>query len=61
MLVAIRQAIRSRRDFTAFNAYLRSENAAQVDEWEKGLEDWMADHSQPDPFRVSVSGTLSCS
>lgn len=59
MLVAIRQAIRSRRDFTAFDVYLCSENTDQVDEWARGLDDWMADNTQPDPFRVSISGSLS--
>lgn len=56
MLGALQEAVRSRRDFTAFNIYLRSENSDQVDEWQKALEAWMEDHSQPDPFRVSTSG-----
>lgn len=58
MLAAIPEAIRSRRDFDAFTTYLRSENSAQVDEWQKCLEDWMVDHSLPDPFRASTSGML---
>lgn len=54
----MREALRSRRDFDAFNAYLRSENGSQVDEWQKALEDWSEDHSRPDPFRASITGML---
>lgn len=52
----MREAIRSRRDFNAFNTYLRSENNAQVDEWEQNLDSWIVDKSLPDPFRASISG-----
>lgn len=58
MLEAMRGALRSRRDFDAFNNFLRSENAAQVDEWQKALDDWLEDHSCPDPFRALTTGTL---
>lgn len=56
MLQSIPPAIKSRRDFDAFDAYLRKEGSAQVDEWLEELTAWLADKSLPDPFRVPVTG-----
>lgn len=47
MLVAIPNAIRTRRDFEQFDACLRVEHAAQVTQWEEELEAWMEDKSLP--------------
>lgn len=58
MLVAIPNAIRTRRDFEQFDACLRVEHAAQVTQWEEELEAWMEDKSLPDPFAVPVISKL---
>ena len=56
MLQAIPPSIKSRRDFDAFDHYLREEHSAQVDEWLEELTAWMSDKSLPDPFRLPVTG-----
>lgn len=59
MLQSIPPSIKSRRDFEAFDAYLRKEHSAQVDEWLEELAAWMTDKSLPDPFRLPITGQLS--
>lgn len=56
MLQALSPSIKSRRDFNAFDAYLREESSTQVDDWLEELTAWMTDKSLPDPFRLPVTG-----
>lgn len=58
MLQAIPPSIKSRRDFDAFDVYLRQEHSSQVDDWLQELTAWMTDKSLPDPFRLPVTGKL---
>jgi hypothetical protein len=56
MLEAIPQALRSRKDFVAFEEYLREEDNDQVMRWEAEVATWTEDKSLPDPYCVPPSG-----
>ena len=60
MIIALCEAVWSHCDLEVFNIYVHSENTVQVDECQQGLNDWIADHSLPNPFCISTSGTLYC-
>jgi hypothetical protein len=56
MLLAIPEALQSRKDFVTFDGCLREEDNNQVVQWEAEVAAWAEDKLLPDPYRLPPSG-----
>jgi hypothetical protein len=56
MLLALPEALQSRKDFVVFDECLHDEDNSQVVQWEAEVAAWVEDKSLPDPYRVPPSG-----
>jgi len=59
LLVAIPQAIQTRNDIVMLTSNLKAENPEELMAMEQALEDWEADKTKPDPYRLPKSSKLA--
>jgi len=59
LLVAIPQAIQTRNDIVMLTSSLKAENPEELMAMEQALEDWEADKTKPDPYRLPKSSKLA--